>query len=59
MEQSFSALMDRTMFSCKWLDRLERMGRSLFFRLQTNNGMGANTKIQSVHAHEYRIRYRR
>lgn len=39
MEQSFSALMDRTMFSCKWLDRLERMGRSLFFRLQTNNGM--------------------
>lgn len=23
MEQSFSALMDRTMFSCKWLDRLE------------------------------------
>lgn len=39
MEQPFSALMDRTMFSCKWLDRLERMGRSLFFRLQTNNGM--------------------
>ena len=38
MEQSFSALMDRTMFSCKWLDRLERMGRFLFFRLQTNNG---------------------
>ena len=29
----------RVCISCKWLDRLERMGRSLFFRLQTNNGM--------------------
>lgn len=31
MEQSLSALMNRTLFSCRWLDRLERMGRSMFF----------------------------
>lgn len=31
MEQSLSALMNRTVFLCRWLDRLERMGRSLCF----------------------------
>lgn len=51
--------MDRTMFSCKWLDRLERMGRSLFSGCKPITEWRANTKIQSVHAHEYRIRYRR
>ena len=31
MEQSFTALMNRTVSLCVWLDRLERMGRSMLF----------------------------
>lgn len=31
MEQSLTALMNRTIFLSRWLDRLERMGRSIFF----------------------------
>lgn len=32
MEQSLSALMDRTISLCRWLDLLERMGRFIFRR---------------------------
>lgn len=59
MEQSFSALMDRTMFSCKWLDRLEGWDASCFSGCKPITEQRANTKIQSVHDHEYRICYRR
>lgn len=31
MEQSLTALMNRTIFLCRWMDRLERMGRSMVF----------------------------